>query len=119
MPRWPQRTPPLDAKPLAPARRNLSRLARERKAAAKREAAVRRDVEAFAAGQPVPPGPSGVEAVAAVRQSVDARTKLLEQIRQQVERILGQSSTGDLKRLTDALSLHERRFTRRERRKED
>jgi hypothetical protein len=54
-----------------------------------------------------------VEAVAAMRRSLNARTRLLEQIRQQVERIAGNSSTSDLQRLAGMLSLYERRIARR------
>ena len=49
-----------------------------------------------------------------MRKSRDARTALLERIQQQVERIVGRSSMGDLQRLADALSLHERRLVRRD-----
>ena len=96
-----------DDRPLAAARQYLRQREREQKAAAKRAAAAP-DVPA------PPPPPSGVEMVAATRKSRDARTALLERIQQQVERIVGRSSMGDLQRLADALSLHERRLVRRD-----
>jgi len=86
-----------DDRPLAAASQYLREREREQKAAAKR-----------AAKTPSPPPLSGVEYVAAMRRSVDARTKLLEQIRQQFERIAGNSNLASLRRLADILSLFER-----------
>jgi hypothetical protein len=100
-------TKPRDDRPLASARRYLRQREREQKAAAKRAD------EAPAAPVPLPPLPSGVEVVAAIRRSRDARTKVLEQIRQQVERITENSTISDLHHLAGTLSLYERRIARR------
>lgn len=89
-------------KPLSGARQALRQREREQKAAAKRAAET----------PPVSPL-SGPEYVAALRQSADKRTKLLEQIQQQVERIAGNSTIAGLAQLVGTLSLYERRIARR------
>jgi len=107
-------TPPPrgDDKPLAAASRNLRQLARERK----NEAALKRDAEAFAAGRPAPelPAPSSIEYVATMRQSVDARTKKVQALRDAFERIAGRSRRADLERLNVVLEAFERHLTRRD-----
>jgi hypothetical protein len=90
-----------DARLLAAASRALSQREREQKAAAKR------------ATEATPP-PSGVEVVAAMKQSRDARTKLLEEIQRRLARISASGTRGDLDRLAGALSLYELRIERRE-----
>jgi hypothetical protein len=109
MPRWPPT--PLGDKPLASASRNLRQLARERK----NEAALKRDAEAFASGQPVPdpPTPTGAEYVAAMRVSLSAHERKLKTARALFDRVAGQCSIPSLDRLIGALEMFEHGLTRR------
>jgi hypothetical protein len=109
MPRW--ASPPPGDKPLASASRNLRQLARERK----NEAALKRDAEAFAAGQPVPdpPTPSPTEYVAAMRASLSAHERKLAAARALFERVVGQCSIPSLDRLIGALEMFEHGLRRR------
>jgi hypothetical protein len=100
MPRWPPT--PMGDKPLSGARQALRQREREQKAAAKR-----------AAETPPAPPLSGPEYVTALRKSVDARTKRLDLLRRQFERVAGNSSIPQLDQLAGMLSLYERRTARR------
>jgi hypothetical protein len=100
-------------KPLADAKRRIRDQARAQRKLAERYQA---EVQAAAAGIPIPPAPTpmtGAEYAAAVRVSLDQHTKAVEALRAQFERAVGISTTADLRRLEAALSLYARSLERR------